>query len=876
MKKIFLFKLFCMVNLVTHAQTIVNREWTQFSGTPDPLAIVVSCIDYQNNVITASSDIIMGQDANISVIKYATDGNIIWQNSFNGVSNGKDYSTAVKTDMSGNIYLLGATFNSSSSYDFLLIKYNELGVEQWQAVYNGSGNSIDVPTSLALDISGNIYIIGATSSPNSLTDFATIKYSNSGVQQWVKLYDFALGYEAPVGIEINPSNNNIYVTGASASTAASNNWDYATLEYNSSGGQINVSRVASTGNGLDKPTAITRDNSGNIYITGSSFNSTNNSYDIKTIKLNSSLAFQWEKTFNGDNLDDQANSLDVDASGNVYVAGYVKRSATGENSIVLKYSTTGVLLWQKEIYEPGVVGDERGNQVVVDINGNAYVTGSYRQNGNKNFISLKIAPDGNVNWQDILSGNSSGDDEASSINVTAWGDVIVSGKVINGGSTTNATIRYESINIDLTNLGNNGVSKYLKNEVVIKFNPAIINPAFSENIAWQFAPINDVIPQNLVTTIKDALGLESTNRLILVKVYDWMTPSDNITVARDGKHVTMDKLWSTFRLTLPMNLDENLAVTALAAIIGDIEFAHLNCIMEKCDIPNDTYCASAQASLVPTQQFPNANINMNSAWDIQKGKSDVRVGVVDGLINYTHEDLGGGTFQTSKVIDGEEFGTGVPIENLNNYDWHGTACAGIIGGVRHNNNGIAGIAGGDGQPNSGISLISLATSSLSNTSVANAIAKGASHSYGNGLGYYCNVINLSFGEANSFPVINQSLKLAQDNKCVIVAARGNRFSNEPQGENTQLIFPACYSPWILNIGSSGNNGGHKTLFNGDIFAQGLYESKFEGDVDFIAPGSSDIVLTTRAGTPDQAMPTFSNNKYTWFSGTSAAAPMLQV
>ncbi len=233
-------KILTITLLSTYTQTIVNREWTQLAGVPDPLSISTSCIDYQNNIITASSNVVAGQDANISVIKYDMDGNLLWQNSFNGISNGKDYATSVKTDSFGNVYVIGTTFNVASNYDFILIKYNAQGVQQWQQIYNGQGNNIDIPTAIAFDNSNNVYITGASTGTNSLTDYATIKYSSAGVQQWVSTYDYALGYEAPAGIEVNPITNNIFITGASASTQASNDWDYATVEYNSSGTQLHV------------------------------------------------------------------------------------------------------------------------------------------------------------------------------------------------------------------------------------------------------------------------------------------------------------------------------------------------------------------------------------------------------------------------------------------------------------------------------------------------------------------------------------------------------------------------------------------------------------------------------------------------------------
>jgi hypothetical protein len=875
MTQILTISLFSIVCFITNAQTIVNREWTQLAGVPDPLSITTSCIDYQNNIITASSSVVTGQDANILVVKYDQDGNTLWQNSFNGISNGKDYSTTVKTDAVGNVFVIGTTFNTASNYDFILIKYNSQGVQQWQQIYNGVGNNIDFPTAIAFDNSNNIYVTGASTGTNSLTDFVTIKYSSPGTQQWVSTYDFALGYEAPVGIDINPNTNNIYVTGASAGTQASNNWDYATVEYNSSGVQLNVNRVVSAGNGLDKPTAISRDNTGNIYVTGSYFNSINNSYDIKTIKLNSSLILQWTMTFNGDNLDDQANSIDVDPTGNVFVAGYVKRSATGENVIVLKYSPTGVLLWQKEINQAGVLGDERGNKIIVDANGNAYVAGSFRQNGNKNFISMKIASDGTVNWQDIFDGTGSGDDEATSIAKNNNGDVVVSGKTFDGTNDKNTTIKYQGIAIDLNNLDTTNNTQFVKNEIIIKFDPSIINPAFSENLDLQYAPINEVIPDSTASKISSALSLESFNELRLVKIYDWMTPSDSISVARNGEHIVMDKLWSTYRMLIPNNINEPLAFANLDTLTNEIEFASLNYILTKDNIPNDTYCSTEQSSLVPTNQFANAHIHADGAWDIETGKSFIRVGVIDGITNYTHPDLGGGTLSTSKVIDGEDFVNNIPLSsvNINNFDEHATACSGIIGAIRNNNQGIAGIAGGNGQANSGVSLITLGVGSNNITiaDASNAISKGAVLTFNGGWGYFCDILSNSYGfDPNEYqPILGQSVKLALDNHCVFIASRGNRPATYGSNFNQKERYPACINQnHVINVGGSGNDGNHKLVgINGDNES----ESRFGSGVDVIAPGSSDIVLTLNSGN-NSLTPLTADPNYQFFSGTSSAVP----
>jgi hypothetical protein len=262
--------LFCTFN--SFAQTLVNREWVQTNGVLDQVNYSVSAIDISNNLIVASNIVVVGQDANLLVTKYDQQGNIIWQQTFNGSSNNKDYSTAVTTDASGNIYVTGATFSTSSDYNYITIMYDASGTQQWSAVYNGNANNIDIPTAIAVDASGNVYVTGASIGATTLTDYKTIKYNSSGTQQWATTYDFASGYELPIGIVIDNAAGKAIITGASASGI--NNWDYTTVEYDLSGNYITSVRNSATGAGFDKPTAIKRDATGNLYITGAAFNAT--------------------------------------------------------------------------------------------------------------------------------------------------------------------------------------------------------------------------------------------------------------------------------------------------------------------------------------------------------------------------------------------------------------------------------------------------------------------------------------------------------------------------------------------------------------------------------------------------------------------------
>ncbi len=84
----------------------------------------------------------------------------IWVARYNGPNNGWDGGKAIAVDSSGNVYVAGASDGVGSLYDYALIKYSSSGVEQWVSRYNGLGNGSDEANAIAIDPAGNIYVTG--------------------------------------------------------------------------------------------------------------------------------------------------------------------------------------------------------------------------------------------------------------------------------------------------------------------------------------------------------------------------------------------------------------------------------------------------------------------------------------------------------------------------------------------------------------------------------------------------------------------------------------------------------------------------------------------------------------------------------------------
>ncbi len=135
-----------------------------------------------------------------------------------------------------------------------------------------------------------------------------------------------------------------------------------------------VARYSGPGNYDDNATALTIDNSGNVYVTGYSFVS-GPRHDYTTIKYNSDGDTVWVRRYNGTgNNTDLALAIAVDISGNVYVTGESIGSGPGQDYATVKYNSAGEEQWAARYNGPGNYWDT-ASAIAVDDSGNVYVTG---------------------------------------------------------------------------------------------------------------------------------------------------------------------------------------------------------------------------------------------------------------------------------------------------------------------------------------------------------------------------------------------------------------------------------------------------------------------------------------------------------------------
>ncbi len=334
------------------------------AGTPERLAREAS-----GNLYLAGTTGGTGTQRDFFIAKFDPAGAMQWYYRHNASPNGEETVTDFALDASGNTYVTGG-----SSGNYLTVKCNASGQLQWQAHYNGPANGYDNPTGIALDNGGNVYVTGRSVQTGFFSDYLTVKYNSAGVEQWSKSFDGAIAREDRAAEVATDNAGNIYVTG----------WAYhphssiTTVKYNTEGVQQWATTSASNYY-VQGAKAVKLDNAGNVYALGY-FQNSSEMYRYLIIKYDNAGVQQWDAV----HISGDANPTDmvIDGSGNVYVTGYsgqplsfpidVKQIKYDYNTV--KFNSAGVREWFVTLTEDADSRDF-ARAMTIDDAGNVYVTG---------------------------------------------------------------------------------------------------------------------------------------------------------------------------------------------------------------------------------------------------------------------------------------------------------------------------------------------------------------------------------------------------------------------------------------------------------------------------------------------------------------------
>ena len=863
--------------------------------------------DSKGNIYVAGATLNVGSgDYDCFLRKIDSKGNQLWMQTFGGA--GLDFLSDLFILHDTAVYVTGLSSNASP--DVVTIKYTNMGVERWHQFFDGAYYSYDCGGALIADDSGNVFVTGGSFESSMLsTDMCLLKYSNVGMLMNSAFYNNTSSNMNDVANKICFDAGGKYVIIGGATQTGANDYHYATANFYRTNLSFGFSYVstATSSTSMDEVKDMKTDATG-IYIAGKVKAGTLG-YNICLIKLDTALNVVYTAMFDGGyGMDDEANAMELDNAGNVYLTGYISRTATEKKYNTRKLNSSGVLQWSVD-YGDSLHGDSEATGIALDANGNICVTG-FSPSGVSDLDYYTIKYDnatGAELWHIRTDGNHM-KDYPSNVVIDDAGRIIVTGQTETGvGSYKYKTVQYienkkvPDMSAIAQVLNGSGEPSYLKDVLIVKFDRSVLNMDNVNirglNCSQASTFIKDsmiyLMGKKLFTNTNTDISTNAMGSVTTKKLFSNMTQADSISVTRIGEKMRVPDFWTTFILYDVNRLSARSAIDSLRKLFPGVIYSQPDFIGNFDNSqPNDALYDSS-ASLHPTVDYPNASINVEDAWAITTGDPKIKIGVYDTGIDSLQPDL-----DVYKRVLFDEGLTGI--------ETHGTAVAGIIGAKRNNSIGVAGIAGGNGTTGSGCKIYDCDTGQDDNlflSDAAQGIVYGASNIFytnsgsstgnnpNNFTGYHglgLNAMNCSWSaridsperdcigcdttyelppESDFCPLCHEALQYAYRNGVSVVASRGNAYTGT--ADLTDYRFPACEKDeLVLGIGSSGKDGLVKTDQNGENAGEYYYSMRGR-NMDLLAPGTRAIVRTTRRQYTGSTLP---DSLCRSFSGTSSAAP----
>ncbi|OJJ15937.1 hypothetical protein BKI52_37090 [marine bacterium AO1-C] len=350
------------------------------------------------------------------------------------------------------------------------------------------GTDFDAANDIAVDASGNVYVVGNFRSTNvdfdpstgntanltaDVIDIFIAKYTKNGDYLWAHTIG---GTNIDDGLNIAvDANGNVYITGIfsgtvdfdpSAGGIANLNDSDGTgffAKYDTNGNYVWAHNIGTRSNG------IAVDASNNVYVIGNFFgtldfdpsagntaNLTASSIDIFFAKYDTDGNYVWAHKIGGAGFDfKNGYGIVVDGSGNVYitgdfggsdvdfdpsVGGTANLSSNGGTDIFFaKYDSNGNYLWAHSI---GGTASDGGVVITLDGSSNVYITGSFSSsnvdfdpsaggttnlssNGSLDIFFAKYDSNGNYVWARSIGGTNKDADRG--MTVDGSGNVYITG-----------------------------------------------------------------------------------------------------------------------------------------------------------------------------------------------------------------------------------------------------------------------------------------------------------------------------------------------------------------------------------------------------------------------------------------------------------------
>ncbi len=388
-----------------------------------------------------------GSGVDILLVKYSPSGDILWQQLYNGIDNLDDVATDFEVDSQNNILITGQSQTSAVNFDLVAIKYFSNGNFGWLNSFNGTPGREDKGMAIDIDQMGTCFITGFSSIDTlEHRQIIATKIDADGNTLWTQFYgtDTTARYQ---GAKIKLINNEARIIASSFSLSSFEN-KFIVLKFDTDG-----ALQFSNEDYMNRPAScFYLDNIGNSYLGFGGWER------FKVFKVNPTGGIDWTESvptnLPANTTGDQVIAIIVDSLQNVYITGQHYGAGVGSSSysnadiLTVKYSSGGTQLWSNRydnlIDDPADIG----NAIALDDNLNVYVAGKSQGSfagSAYDYLVVKYGFDGNqigtIRYNDIANG----DDAITSIVVADSSNIYVTGSTSDVQYTNITTQKYSSV-----------------------------------------------------------------------------------------------------------------------------------------------------------------------------------------------------------------------------------------------------------------------------------------------------------------------------------------------------------------------------------------------------------------------------------------------
>ncbi len=266
------------------------------------------------------------------LLKLSSTGTVEWEKTYGGT--GYDYAQSVRQTADGGYIVAAYTESYGTGGDAWFLKLDDTGTIEWQKTFGGA----DRDYTAGIQQTSDGYIATGTTFLNNGTRRAlTLKLDSSGAVVWQKTFEPGVADDSTSANSVEQTADSGYIVSGLVNRFLGNT-DALIIKLDSLGAITWQKTYA--GGTWSAANSILQTADGGYIVAGKMETAANGYGDAWLLKLSSTGAVEWEKTYGGSEYDD-AQSVSKASDGGYLIAGYSDSYGGHGDAFVLKLDANG-------------------------------------------------------------------------------------------------------------------------------------------------------------------------------------------------------------------------------------------------------------------------------------------------------------------------------------------------------------------------------------------------------------------------------------------------------------------------------------------------------------------------------------------------------